>query len=195
MYMKPERWTNLGRNVGIGTNNASSTPTVAGGVRVEDPNNGNKTLLMGHNGCVYLSPFNFSTNQWIDLVINAGGGRVGIGTTSPTHLLTVDGQIKAEEVIVDNDVPPDFVFEDDYELRSLEEVERYIDEHGHLPEIPSAAEIKAEGVRLGEMQMKLLQKIEELTLYLIEQNKELTDLKKENALLKKHLMGLKEAGN
>ena len=66
----------------------------------------------------------------------------------------------------------DFVFGIDYELRTLEEVEKHINAKGHLPEIPSEAEVTENGINLGEMNAKLLQKIEELTLYLIEQNKQ-----------------------
>lgn len=73
----------------------------------------------------------------------------------------------------------DFVFENDYDLPTLEEVEEHIAENGHLPEIPSEAEVTENGINLGEMDAKLLQKIEELTLYLIEQNKEIKELKKE----------------
>ena len=183
---------NLGRNVGIGTNNASSTLTVSGGLRVEDPNDSNITLLVGYNptgaGFVYLSPFNHGSGQWINLALNGGGGNVGIGTLIPTHTLTVNGNIGAEEIIVVPNIPySDFVFEDDYELRSLEEVERYIEEHGHLPEIPSATEVEEDGLFLGVMQVKLLQKIEELTLYLIEQNKKIAALEQSNALLREHL--------
>lgn len=100
---------------------------------------------------------------------------VGIGTlTTGSHKLAVDGSIGAREVKVE--AAPgwsDFVFENDYKLRTLEEVEQHIDKKGHLPEIPSEAEVAENGINLGEMDAKLLMKIEELTLYLIEQNKEL----------------------
>ena len=66
---------------------------------------------------------------------------------------------------------PDFVFDKDYKLRTLQEVENHINEHKHLPDIPSEKEVKENGLSLGEMQAKLLQKIEELTLYTIELNK------------------------
>jgi hypothetical protein len=100
-------------------------------------------------------------------------GVVGIGcvpiATSP-YLLEVKGIIHATEVKVEYaDKFPDFVFEKDYKLRSLAEVNSYISEQGHLPEIPSAAEVKANGVNMMEMQAKLLQKVEELTLYAIQQ--------------------------
>ncbi|WP_305983133.1 hypothetical protein [Roseivirga thermotolerans] len=100
-------------------------------------------------------------------------GSVGIGTGSTgTHRLAVDGSIGARKVKVEATGWSDFVFENDYYLRPLKEVELFISHHKHLPEIPSAEEVKLNGIDLGEMDSKLLQKIEELTLYLIEQNKQ-----------------------
>ncbi|MGX1931318.1 hypothetical protein [Flagellimonas sp. 2504JD4-2] len=105
-------------------------------------------------------------------------GKVGIGTANPDSKLTVKGRIHAEEVKVDLSVPgPDYVFKKDYDLKSLEEVQSYINEHGHLPNIPSASEMEANGIQLGEMNMKLLEKIEELTLYVIELKNEINQLK------------------
>ncbi len=85
----------------------------------------------------------------------------------------IDGKVVSEEVKVKIVDGPDYVFEKDYDLRSLEETETYIKNNKHLPEIPSAKEMEANGVQLGEMNMLLLKKIEELTLYVIEQNKKL----------------------
>lgn len=105
-------------------------------------------------------------------------GNVGIGTaTTGSHKLAVEGSIGAREIKVETTIWPDFVFENDYELRNLDEVENYISENNRLPEIPSEAEVTENGINLGEMDAKLLQKIEELTLYLIEQNKEIKELK------------------
>jgi len=111
-------------------------------------------------------------------------GNVGIGTSSIDYKLTVNGKIKAEEVKVVVDVPSDFVFESDYTLRSLEEVEKFISENKHLPNVPSAKEIKENGWEVGEMSNKLLEKVEELTLYLIELKKENEKMKQENNELK-----------
>ncbi len=101
-------------------------------------------------------------------------GTVGIGTASTFgYKLAVNGTIGATEVKVENTSAwPDFVFDKSYELRTLEEVEEHINKKGHLPEIPSESEVSENGINLGEMNAKLLQKIEELTLYLIEQNKQ-----------------------
>lgn len=104
-------------------------------------------------------------------------GKIGIGTPFPDELLTVDGKIHAKELLIDSSIPaPDYVFEKDYELMDLAWVEKYIKKNGHLPNIPSAGTIKKDGLDLEKMDMGLLRKIEELTLYIIEQDKQITDL-------------------
>ncbi|MXV50388.1 hypothetical protein GS399_05335 [Pedobacter sp. HMF7647] len=106
-------------------------------------------------------------------------GDVGIGTQSPDAKLTVKGRIHSEEVKVDLSVPaPDYVFDADYSLASLTELHNYIREHRHLPEIPSAGEIAEKGLELGDMNMRLLKKIEELTLYLLEKDEKIERLQK-----------------
>jgi len=101
-------------------------------------------------------------------------GSVGIGTTTPDEKLTVKGKIHTEEVRVDLSVPaPDYVFADNYNLPTLESIEKFIKSESHLPEIPSAKEMEANGVELGTMNMLLLKKIEELTLYTLSQQKQL----------------------
>lgn len=105
------------------------------------------------------------------MFIKQSTGFVGIGTTDPKAKLAVNGDIYAKKVRVTPDDWPDFVFESAYELPSLQSLERFIAEHKHLPGIPSAKEVSEQGLDLGENQAKLLQKIEEMTLYLIEQGK------------------------
>lgn len=102
-------------------------------------------------------------------------GDVGIGTTTPDEKLAVAGVIHSQEVKIDLHGWPDFVFEKTYPLPSLEEVYRHIQEKGHLQNIPSAKEVAENGVLLGDMNSKLLQKIEELTLYIIQQDHKLKD--------------------
>ncbi|WP_461639621.1 hypothetical protein [Labilibaculum euxinus] len=124
------------------------------------------------------TPYYGLKNGWESSGDNAfrRSGNVGIGTTSPTAKLEVNGTIKATEIKVEAQTA-DFVFEEDYELKSLEEVEQFVQTNKHLPDIPSAKEMKENGVGLAEMNKLLLQKVEELTLYVIE-------LKKENKAIK-----------
>jgi hypothetical protein len=111
-------------------------------------------------------------------------GNVGIGTDHPDSKLTVAGNIHSREVKVTVGAGADFVFNETYELKSLEEIEAFITKNKHLPEVASENEMLENGLKLGEMNIKMLQKIEELTLYLIEQNKQLQELKKEISVLK-----------
>ena len=112
-------------------------------------------------------------------------GNVGINTTTPDAKLAVNGVVHSKEVKVDLTGWSDFVFEEDYPLPTLEEVEQHIKEKGHLKDIPSAKEVKDRGILLGEMDAKLLRKIEELTLYMIALKKENQQLRKEIDELKK----------
>jgi hypothetical protein len=99
--------------------------------------------------------------------------------------LDVYGVMQAKEVKISDTGWADFVFNDNYRLKPLSEVNTFIKENKHLPEIPSATEVKeSEGVNVGEMQIKLLQKIEELTLYLIQQENTIQELKSEIRELK-----------
>lgn len=123
--------------------------------------------------------------------LNEKNGNIGIGTNSPDELLTVKGTIHAQEIKVDLDgaVAPDFVFEKyfngfsealpEYEMISLEDLEVFLKANNHLPNIPSAEKMNKEGISLKEMNLLLLQKIEELTLYIIQQQKEIDALKVE----------------
>ncbi|MBV8328833.1 tail fiber protein [Chryseobacterium sp.] len=123
------------------------------------------TFSLRHDGQMYVS------------------GNVGIGTQNPDQKLTVKGKIHAEDVIVDTNVPADYVFQKyfdgqseirpDYQMPTIHELEDFVRENKHLPELPSAKEMSQDGVNLGEMQMKMLQKIEELTLYIISLKKEM----------------------
>jgi len=133
-------------------------------------------LIIGNDGGGNIF---FNTGAWEynqTRVIITGNGSVGINTANPgIWKLAVNGKIRAKEIKVETGWA-DFVFEDDYDLPTLNEVERYIKKHGHLMNIPSKEEVKKNGVFLGEINSKLLQKIEELTLYIIQLEKRIKSL-------------------
>ena len=112
-----------------------------------------------------------------DLIVK---GNVGIGTASPQEKLSVNGHIRAKAIKVEVTNWPDYVFEDEYSFRTIDELKEYIETNQHLPGIPSASDVQKDGVNLGEMNAKLLEKIEELTLYLLQQSEM---LKKQQQLI------------
>jgi hypothetical protein len=113
------------------------------------------------------------------LIVRKEDGHVGVGTPgSAAYEFEVGGKIRATEVVVEPAWWADYVFENTYPLMSLGEVEKYIDQFGHLPNIPSEATVVEQGISLGNMNRVLLEKIEELTLHLIRQQKEIDELKK-----------------
>jgi hypothetical protein len=107
-------------------------------------------------------------------------GKVGIATDSPKELLSVNGNIQAKEIKVTTTTAdwPDYVFAGDYQLPTLKETAKFIEENKHLPGVPKAAEIERNGLSLGEMNKILMQKVEELTLHLIEKDKQLDEQNK-----------------
>lgn len=122
---------------------------------------------------VLISGGTTATNQTNLFVTDAG---VGIGTLVPQSELSVKGTITAQRVKVTQTGWADYVFHKDYQLPSLDAVENYVRSNQHLEGIPSAAEVEKDGIDVGEMNKKLLAKVEELTLYLIEQNKKIAAL-------------------
>ncbi len=145
-------------------------------------------------GTSYFNHFNYGTNQ--DTYIRGGkngsnviisdvetGGKVGIGRYPTLYKLEVNGTMKANEVIVETGWA-DYVFDKKFSLKPLSEVAKFINENKHLPDVPSAEEIQKNGAKLSELTTKMMQKIEELTLYVIEQNTEIEQLKKQVSTLK-----------
>ncbi|SFM78580.1 hypothetical protein SAMN05428949_0783 [Chitinophaga sp. YR627] len=128
------------------------------------------------------------TNGLPRMVINRTGN-VGIGTTNPSSeaMLTVNGAIFSQRVKVEQKNWADFVFEPEYKLPSLAELETYIKANKHLPNVPSAKDVVKEGIDVGEMNKILLQKIEELTLHLIEESKRNRDLEEKVRLITEEL--------
>ncbi len=177
---------------GIEVENTNGQTIIKGQFRTETVDGKAHTWLPWENGEIYLTgnkdgsgegDVNFRTYSdaegYLDIMVVKGNGNVGIGTASPDSKLTVKGNIHTEEITIDLSVPaPDYVFTKDYDLLTIEEVQQHIKEKGHLPNIPSAKEMETHGVALGIMNMKLLEKIEELTLYVIEQHKEVNTLRK-----------------
>jgi hypothetical protein len=99
-------------------------------------------------------------------------GNVGIGTSTPREALSVNGNIRSKQVVVESANWPDYVFKPTYQLPSLADVKAYIDRNQHLPETPSEQEVIKNGLNIGEMNKLLMKKVEELTLYLIEKDKQ-----------------------
>lgn len=168
------QWEGQGRFKGWFVPGSGDGPAAEIGV------SGAMAALIGYNRTttsylpLYLAGGAAGTARYIH-ISQAG---VGIGTQTPQSELSVNGTVTAKKVKVTATGWADYVFLPGYQLPSLAEVERHIRENGHLKDIPSEKEVEKDGVDLGEMNKKLLAKVEELTLYLIEQNKKLEALEK-----------------
>jgi hypothetical protein len=169
-------------NVGIGTTNPTQRLDVNGaiafgtggvwsaGTIYSDSNWG--VILRAKHAAPGIAEFMFANAEGVERLRVNPSGNVGIGNVDPgSNKLAVNGTIKAKEIIVETTGWADYVFAEDYTLTSLTEVEAHIKEHKHLPGIPSAAQVAEQGVSIGDMQARLLAKIEELTLHQIEQQK------------------------
>jgi hypothetical protein len=182
-----------GGNVGIGTTSPTNNLTIDQGTSATQAGSGvavkygagRTVLFQGGDNAGYLYNWGsgglyFYTNgsiaQTMAMAIT-NSGAVGIGTTTPQYLLSVNGTIGAKDIVVTNSGWPDFVFRPGYRLKPLSDVSAFITANHHLPDIPSEAEVKEKGVSVGEMQAKLLAKVEELTLHLIAQEKEIKELR------------------
>ena len=227
-HNEPLLAVNPNGNVGIGTSNPTRKLEITNDLLVSgnrniliDASQGSMKYTANSGGWTMGSEFLNSTNESLGgwraygnrssllyyyvgdnyqdplLTINPNGG-VGIGTKSPQSKLAVNGTITSTEIVVTAEGWSDFEFSNDYNLLELKEVENFIQEHNHLPDIPSEQEILENGIAVGEMNAKLLQKIEELTLYMIESNKKtqylvekMAIIASENDTLKKEISLLK----
>lgn len=130
------------------------------------------------NPKLVISGYNGADNSGSVVALSMlGNGNVGIGTETPSSKLSVNGSIRAKEVKVETSNWPDYVFKPAYKLPNLLSVKKYIDENQHLPGMPSAAQVVDQGLDLGQMNKILTRKVEELTLYLIDSQKQLQALK------------------
>ena len=176
-------------NVGIGTSNPGAKLSINGGGAAIDLIGTNNYIQFYNSSNVAKSYIQNSGNDLLigistgnttgKVSLNSPGGNLTInkdgdvmintGTAATGYKLSVNGKIICEELKVQlNAAWPDYVFGPSYELKSLEEIQAYINRNGHLPNIPSAAELEKSGVSMGEMQSKMMEKIEELTLYVIQ---------------------------
>ena len=184
--------------VGIGVSNPSSNLEVKGSFgwgntgAALNTDQGASIELRG-NGTPYIDFSNDQSDYKIrllldnDNVLGIYGGSVGIGTSNTNgYKLAVTGSIIAEEIVVKLQQDwPDYVFKDNYKRLSLSELANYISINKHLPDIPNTADISNNGIKIGEMQAKLLEKIEGLTLYILDQDKKIEKLKNDYEQLKK----------
>ncbi|MBJ99140.1 MAG: hypothetical protein CMC87_14425 [Flavobacteriaceae bacterium] len=188
-----------GGNIGIGTQSPTAKLEIKSGlgnafsvgssneggrIYTSYENNSGTLNFTEHDDPFVLSFTQASTNTNEKIIFDQGN--FGIGTTTMgSHKLAVEGSIGAREIKVEANGWSDFVFENTYQLPSLTEVENHIQQKGHLKDIPSAKEVEENGIFLGEMDAKLLQKIEELTLYTIAQEKKILSLENKNSTIEK----------
>lgn len=175
-------------SVGIGTTSPSAPLTVYGVSNFYPKRVGGGDVRSFSINSSLSNP-GFISNDY-PIILSTGGGnqplifdaaRIGVGTGNPDERLTVKGKIHAEEVRIDLAVPgPDYVFNTNYQLSTLASLQKFIQDFKHLPEVPSAKEMKENGINLGEINILLLKKIEELTLYLINQNEQILKLEEVN---------------
>lgn len=196
-----------GGNVGVGTSSPGATLTVLGGtydtgIQIQSSNTYGTGLQLantatnGHYYALFSSgPGDFlgaggfgiydDTAAAYRLTITPSGN-VGINTVDPQNTLSVNGTVQAKEVVV-NTGWSDFVFAPDYPLASLNEIKAFVSTNHHLPDIPSAADVEKNGVNVGEMEARLLAKVEELTLHMIAAEERSEKLERQNRLLQERL--------
>lgn len=159
--------------------------TYQGGITGDDGNYKKLTLFHG-NAIVFETGTNTISYSNTRMIIN-NTGNVGIGTINPLNKLDVNGTMHSKQVNIDLNGWADYVFNKDYQLPSLKDIKAYINLNHHLPDMPSEQEVIKDGLNLGEMNKLLTKKVEELTLYLIEKDKQISEQQKVNQSFQQQL--------
>lgn len=188
--------------VGIGTTNPTAKLDVRGVIRSSHNTGHDIAFFVSGDGNSYLNFTGGSSSSRIGFQVDGSSkmsiynnGGVSIGSGNPgSYKLAVNGSIRAKEVKVETGWA-DYVFREGYDLPTLEEVEKHIQEKGHLINIPSAKEVEENGIQLGEMNKLLLEKIEELTLYTLQQQEEIDTYQKGITLLNKKMEAMEQQIN
>jgi hypothetical protein len=206
------KYSFMGGNLLIGsTVNSGEALQVTGNAIITGQLRGSDIVSNGTNSWIFHTPDDGRKNMFIAPGLGSSGGSAGwdwakgmvlnndgsVGISANTvpanYKLAVGGDVIAERVVVKLQTNwPDYVFSPTYQKATLPEVEQYILKNSHLPNIPSSQEVAEKGQDIGAMNVKMMEKIEELTLYLIEQNKRLEALEKKNESLENLLKQLKK---
>ena len=190
--------------VGIGTTSPENRLHVVGNMKVEgnnpsllikDTGNNPSTFKIFNDEGMGIHQMSGASGSGTRFFIDQATGFVGIGKTDPKETLDVSGSIKAKRVVLDIGTFPDYVFADDYSLMPLADVEAYIKANKHLPKMPTEATVVENGADLGKINILLVEKVEELTLYTIAQEKELQAQKATSKQLLEQLTALQKQIN
>lgn len=185
-------WTQIGIAKGAGNYSPLAT---AGSVVFRTFSQGDMIFTHQQNGNIHFASRTDNTDSSTEEIrmTVASNGNVGIGKTNPTDKLEVNGRIHARSVKVDLDDWPDYVFEKGYRLKSLPEIEKFIKKNGHLENLPRREKVVSEGLDLGETNKVLVEKVEELTLHLIEKNREIQKLTSQIFIIYERLIKLEKS--